>query len=294
MSDDLSQALSLETEPEPQPAPPAEPQVDDDDAEPEGVVQVGNQRVVDVSIVAAERKRVRAAAEKRVRDTELAPLQQKAQEVDTLRQAIAAMQPYVDLVKQNQSLIQQQPTNPEDSITDAEAEQEARELQLYGADSQLDLKTAKRVIAKRRQEAYQISQQAVAEAVGPMQQQSAQQASRNNFLAMAGQVDSVGQPLVDPKILAEEWVKIPAELTQNPEVAEVVLERAIGRTMRQGRGRQAQQAPRQPVYSEGPGGRPQQGATVLSALDRKLGISEKDLKDSAKSYVPGGISVIGD
>src|SRR3990167_9558145 len=165
MPEDLSNAMSLEAPyPEPAEQAPAEPEPVEtaDDAEPEGVIVQGNQRLVDVSVLVAERKRVREATKKRVRETELTPLQQRANQADQLREALNAAQPYVDLVRQNPHLLQQQrQPSAEEQVTDEEAQQESRDLQLYNSQSQLDVPTAKRIIAKRRTEAYQAAQYAV-------------------------------------------------------------------------------------------------------------------------------------
>ena len=295
MPEDLSNAMSLEAPyPEPAEQAPAEPEPVEtaDDAEPEGVIVQGNQRLVDVSVLVAERKRVRDATEKRVRDTELTPLQQRAQRADQLQEALNAAQPYVDLVKQNQHLLQQQrQPSAEEQVTDEEAQQEARDLQLYNSQSQLDIPTARKIIARRRVEAYQAAQYAAQQAVAPMQATSAKQASDMNFVRMVQQVDANNQPLVDPEILAQEWVALGPEMTQHPQVAEVVLERAMGRMMRAGK--RPQMLSRHPVYSEAPGG-PRQPVGQLTALDKKLGLTQADLKASAATFVPGGISPIGE
>ena len=292
MPEDLSHAVSLESAPEPE-TPTVDPAAPDDDAEPEGAVEVSpGRRMVDVSVVAAERKRAREAATRTVREQELAPLQERANRADALQEALNAARPYVDLVKQHPELLKPAAPLPmEQQISDDEAAQEARDLQLYNAQSQLDIPTAKKIIARRRTETQQAATQAAQQAMGPMQQSHAEQASRQNFAYMASLKDSNGQPLVDPKVLAEEWVQLPADLTQHSQVGEVVLERAIGKMHRQGK--RITPAHREPVFSESPGGRTA-GPVVLTDLDRKLGLTEKDLKGSAAKFVPGGISVIGD
>lgn len=276
-----------------EPFPGDEPVVEsEDEAEPEGAVEVApGRRMVDVSVVAAERRKARETTEKKIRDTELAPLKEKADRADALQQALDAARPYVELVQQNQHLLRQQPAQaPEDAISDAEAEQEARELQLYGADSKLDIKTAKRIIARRRTETVSAAQQAAQQAVAPIEAATAEERSRNNFVFMTQQVDASGQPLVDPQILAQEWVQLPHTLTQDPRVAEVVLERAIGKSVRGGR--RPQGPARGPVLSEAPGGQQRQPVT-LTENARKLGLSKGDLDASQKTFNPGGASEIG-
>jgi hypothetical protein len=289
---DDSQALSIE---EPFPADPAQtPQAPDDDAEPDGAVEVApGRRMVDVSIVAAERKRTRDATEKRVRDTEVEPLKQQAGRVAELEAALNAARPYVELIQQNQHLLNQQPRQtPEEQVSDQEAEQEARELQLYKGDSTLDIPTAKKIIARRRQEAYQAGQYAAQEAVAPMRQMTAKQASDMNFVRMVQMTDDAGHPLIDPQLLAQEWVALGPEMTQHAEVAEVVLERAIGKSLRTGK--RSMPNARGPVLSESAGGGSGAAATKLTDLARRVGLTETDLKTSQKTFNPGGVSAVGD
>lgn len=290
MPDDLRGALRLEDAPDPESV--ESPVIDaDDDGEPDGAVEVGGRRMVDVSVVAAERKRAREKGAKDVRDKELAPLQEKASRSDALQQALDAARPYVDIVKQHPHLLQpQKPTAEEDSITDDQAAVFARQYELYqAADGQPDVKRAKKIMADNRREIAQVAKQAVSDAVAPMQAATADDRSKQNFARMCALTDEAGQPLVDPEFLAKEWVQLDVSLTQDPAVAEVVLERALGKSMRsKSKGRVA--APvRSPVFSESPGGRPQ-ASVGLSGLDKKLGITEKDLKETQGKFVPGGVS----
>ena len=109
---------------------------------------------------------------------------------------------------------------------------------------------------------------------------------------MALNQDEDGRPLVDPKLLAEEWVKLDKELTQNPDIAEVVFDRAIGKAVRLGK-RVTSSA--RPTVSEAPGGRRQEAA-VLTESARKMGLNKTDLDSSNKTYATGraGESPIGE
>jgi hypothetical protein len=261
---------------------------EDDNAEPEGVIVAeGGKRLVDVSVLAAERRRVREATT-RQKDQELTTLREQH---DRVSQALNEARPYVDIVKQHPELLKPaQPTSLEQSITDDEASQEARDLQLYKADGTLDLSTSKKIIARRRNETQQAASAAAREAVAPLQAATAEDRSRQHFARMCQLRDADDKPLVDPKVLAAEWVKLPADLTQDPQVAETVLDAAIGRMIRSGK--RVSPSERQPVYSEAPGGRTTQTVQLTDSA-RKLGLTQEDMKTASKNFNPNGVSVIG-
>lgn len=282
-----------------QPDTPQEPQetpavaAADDDAEPEGVVEHQGKRLVDVSVLSAERKRTRAATERALREKEITPLQQQ---LDQLKGALSAVQPFVEQIRQHGMPQPPKPTKAEELVSDEEAAAEARDLELYDSKTgQPDIGRAKRIIARRRQDAQAAAQQAAQAAVGPITSQTAQSASKQNFAAYASQRDPAGQPLVDPKLLAEMWVQLPAELTQHPEVGQLILDAAIGKSVRT-TGR-VQRAERAPVLSEPAGGRtgPQwQMDRMAKSLAQAAGLTEKAFTEGAKGYQPGAVNVLGD
>lgn len=284
MPEDLSQAIAID-EPFPGEAPAAEAPPEDDEL-PEGVQVVNGQPVITPSILAAERKRAREKA-KEDAEREFAPLRQKAAEADALRQALEAARPFIEEAQRRV----QPPAPQEPTVSDEEAANYARRYELFEATSgQPDVKRAKVIIADNRREAAEIARRAAQEAVAPIQASSAEQASRQNFAYMCSLRDETGQPLIDPKVLAEEWVTMGADLTQHPQVAEVVLERALGKMVRQGkRGR----ASVPPQFSESVGGRPP-APIGLSDTGRKMGLTADDVKAAAKTFKPGDVSPIGD
>lgn len=306
MSDISPNALSLETEPtldSPpiQPDPDPEPQAAvADDAEPEGVVEVNGRRVVDVSVLAAERKRVREATERSIREKEIAPLKQIESERDQLRAALAEVRPIIDQVRQYGIPKPPAPSRAEDLISDEDAAQEARDLELYDAKTgQPDIVRAKRIIARRRQDSLSAAQQAAQAAVGPITSQNAQAVSRQNLTELAARRGTDNQPilgnLVDPKVLAELWASLPPELTQHREVGELVLDAAIGKTARtSGRVPRPERAP---VVSEPAGGQvgPRyQMDRMAKSLAHAAGLDEKSFTKAASGYTPGATNILGD
>jgi len=177
-------------------------------------------------------------------------------------------------------------------VSDEEAIAEARELELDDARTgQPDVERAKRIIARRRADVTSAAQQAAQAAVGPITSATAQDRSRQNFISMAQQ----NRETVDPRALAEMWAQLPHELTAHPEVAELIRDAAIGKTIRT-KGH-VPRAERAPVFTEPAGGRT--GPTyemdrMATSLAKNAGISQADFKKSASSYTPGASNVLGD
>lgn len=301
MSDIHPDALSLEDAPPTIESPPIqqthEPEAAAEDQEPEGVVEHQGRRMVDVSVLAAERRRVRDVTERAIREKELAPLQRKADEADQMRQALAEAQPYLNHLRQHPELLQPPKATPlEEQIGDDDAAAEARDLELYDARTgQPDLARAKRIIARRRQDAQSAAREAAQAAVGPITSATAQDRSKQNFVQLALERDADNQPVVDPKALAELWAQLPADLTQHPEVGQLVRDAALGKTVRTG-GRVARPS-REPLISEPAGGRVGQSYQMdhmAKQIAKHAGISDKQFADAAKGYQPGMANVLGD
>lgn len=291
-----SPPIQQDLEPEAQPVVEAEPEADPADVIEHNGVKYWKQGAA-ATIIAVERKRAREVTEKSLREKEIEPLMQKAAEADHLRQALAEAQPYVEHLRRHPELLQApKPTPLEEQISDEEAAAEARDLELYNQQTgQPDVARAKRIIARRRTETQAAAQQAAQAAIGPLTSQSAQQVSRQNFVSMATRRDAQNQPLVDAKVLAEFWAQLPPELTQHPEVGELILDAAIGKSYRT-KGR-VQAPERPPVVSEPAGGRSgprYEMDRMAKNLAQHAGMSDKAFTERAKTYVPGEVNILGD
>lgn len=274
-ADDLQIHNPLPDDPTPSDPPPVDPHAD---PEPEGVVDVAGQKMVPVGVLTAERRRLKEAHER-----ELAPVRERLTRAQEIEQRLDAWQQH----QQRQPAAPAAADDPVAKVSDEKAERFAKRYELF-TPTGLDLPRAKQIIAEQEQETRRIAEETAAQAMAPLLSQTAADASKSNFVAMATQKGADGQPLVDPRVLAELWAGFPAELTANAQVAHVILNAAIGEQVRT---RRPQPAPpgREPVYSEAPGGpRPAYTAShVEKKMAHAVGMSASDWEKTAKTYQPG-------
>ena len=275
---------------EPEVLPESTPQPE---PEPDGVIDVQGRKMVPVDALIAERERAAKKTEEKIR-AEYEPLKTKAAEADRLAADLNALRPHIDYLQKHPEVMQQ-PAKPDvPTVSDEEAEKYARRYELY-TPTGLDLTRAKQIIADNRAETRRIATEAAQQAVQPYAQTTATAQSRQNFVWAASQRGSDGGPLCDPQQLAQMWAEFPAELSANPEVARVILDAAVGASVRQGK--RPQRAEQEPLYSEAPGGRAP-GEYRASDMERKIarsvGLSDKQWSDSAKQYQPDAVNILGD
>ena len=88
---------------------------------------------------------------------------------------------------------------------------------------------------------------------------------------------------------------MPPELAANPEVAQVLLDRVIGRALRSGK--RVARPDSDPTFSEPAGGRGG-GEYKISPMEQRMartaGLSEKDWAKTAKEYQPDAVNILGD
>lgn len=268
------------------------------DPEPSGTIEVDvkpgtKEKVVPLAALTAERERIRKTEREKF-DKEMEPLKTKVAQADQLAADLQALQPQLEHLKKHPELLAREEPPAAQQIPDAEAETFARQFELYTAQG-LDIPRARRIMASQRAEIEKVAKAAAAEAIRPVAERTALDQSRANFLTAAQALDQSGRPLVDPQVLAQQWALVPAELSAQREVADMILDRAIGVMHRLGR--QAPAVPtREPVFSEPAGGR---GRTYeMSDLERRVansaGITPTEWTKTAKTFVPGAINVIGE
>lgn len=276
----------VEHTPEPeqvaQPAAPEQPAVVE--ASEDSYVVQAEGRPVDIGkIVAAERRRT-------------------AEKYEPFRQQAAQLAAEVQQLRQ-----QLQPPAPEPpkvpEVSDEEAAAEAKDLQLYTADSQPDIKTAKRIIIKRRQEALQVAEDVSRRTLAPLQKNQAQEAAAQNFIVAVTAKDAEGNPLfatrAEQEQFAQFWASQPHELTADRDAAETFLDAYWGRKARTTK----RTAPTPvaarpaPILTESPGGA-NAPAYQMSDMEKRAarasGISQKDFAERAKSFAPDRTIILGD
>ena len=122
-----------------------------------------------------------------------------------------------------------EPTTPK-PLSDAEAVEYAKDLDLYKPDGTPDVDRAQRLAGRQAALAAKSAEAAIA----PFQANDAQRASAVMKQQIAGYKDSNGYT-VDPGVLNEVWAGVPAELSQKPEVAGVFHQIALAPTMMPGK-----------------------------------------------------------
>ena len=193
------------------------------------------------------------------------------------------------------------PPKPEvPDVSDDEAERYARHYELYTPQG-LDISRAKRIIADQRAEMKRVAREAVQEydqtTVAEVRQTAAQRAAREQFVRVATAKDEGGQALFNEqtvKVLAEEFAKLPPELSSQPEVADHVMNAALGKIARSRKPAPAKPE-REPVFTESSSG-PRPNGYTISNLEKNVansrGISHSDWEKTAKQYVPGQPNVL--
>ena len=285
MSDDVAALTNVEEEapaaaPAADPAAPPAAPVEEPAAAEVDAVEVGGQKYVPLAAVLAERREKHA-------------LKDRAARADQLEAAVAEMRPYVEFLRQNPGLTQRQaptPSAPAAPEADPDVEQVARDFDLYTPDGKPDLPRAARIHARQQTAA----RQAAADAVRPVQQQSAQQQSAVNLrMAMSAQMPA-GVHL-DPAALQTFWQALPPDLTADPNVAALVTLLAAGAGALKGPVARVAPPAHPPLVTETPGG----GAPArqpLTGMSRKIaaarGIDEAKYQKLTEGFRPGRTNVL--
>lgn len=294
MSDVAPGTMSLEDdalapEPEPQAPPAPEPPAPEavapqnaDDAEPEGViVNPGGEKLVPLSALAAARQAAREAK------AEAAALKPKAERVDQIVAEWNAAQPLLQRAMQQQQAPPPPAPAPKGPLSDQDAIEYAKDLDLYKADGTPDTDRAQRLAARQQKIAESQAQQYVQ----PLMQHNAQQQSAFNFEKVAAFKDNSGI-VVDRGILQQFWSAVPPEMSAKPEIAAVLYRQALAEMVLQGKIKPGQTivAPPPPQITESIGG----GAPARrepDAIERGFmqaaGIKPKDYEAMSARFKPG-------
>lgn len=256
-------------------APPANPE----DVEPEGtIVNPGGEKLVPLSALVNQRREAAAAK------AELAALKPKAEKFDQVAQEWQAVQPLIQQVRNGTYQPPKPVETPAGPLTEQDAIEYAKDLDLYKADGTPDTARAQRLAARQEALADRKAQQYIA----PLQQQSAQQQSAAHFEHVASWKDTTGA-VVDRAILQDIWSKMPAELTAQPNVAAVMYRVALAETMLQGKHKAAPVPPPAPQHTESIGAAPTR--SEMSAFERNftqaVDMKPKEYEAISSRYKPG-------
>lgn len=277
--------------PAPEPQAPADP---DEDVSDVPQIDLREGKFVPVSAMAAERKKGKEAL--RAAKEEADSLRAKAKEADEMRASVQAARPWIEALKNRPDLIRQiqqapAPQPEEPTLSPEEAESLARTLELFTPQGEPDVKRAQ-ATAKLVDK---LAERKAAKAVAPMIQNDHQRASLTQFQRVLNIRDGFGEG-PDPEILKAQWLQMPPEMTANPEVAEVLWDRAMGITRRLGK--PAPKPPdKAPLVSEAPGGRttqPHNLSDLERAVARSRNMTQKQWAESQSGYKPGAFNVLED
>lgn len=273
-------------------AEPAAPAVEEE-AVPEGTIEgSGGVKFVPLSAVIAERtQRKEAAKALTAKDAEIAELKGKAEEWDKIRPAVQAAMPLIEKIKGRADIMAQldrPPAAPETpkALSDAEAIEYAKDMDLYKADGTPDVDRAQRLAARQEAIAARQAQRAIA----PYQATTVQQASDGLKAQLLSAKDAAGQT-VDREALEAMWTIVPPELSAKPEVAQVLYLAAKGMAAHSGKGAPKPSVPPLVTESLG-GGRPvaKELTDVESRFASAAGVSASEFKKTSASYKPGAVN----
>ena len=260
-----------------------------EDPEPEGTVEIPTGKVVPLGALQAERG-ARKEADRKAADLEqrLTLAEQKAQHLDRIKDEWDQVQPLIQRVRQ-QAAAPPPPQETPKALSDADAVEYAKDLDLYKTDGTPDVDRAQRLASRQERISAKYAQQAMA----PLQANEAQRNSSDMRQRVGQMKDPYGYQ-VDPAILDEVWRVVPAELSAQPNVAGVLHRVALAEAILKGKhpALKAGQAPSPVVATEGIGAPQRVESDTPSRFASAAGISQAEFKKTASGYKPGASNVL--
>lgn len=269
------------------------PAVVDEEPTPEGTIEgSGGVKFVPLQAVIAERtQRKEATGKLAAKDAEIAALKTKADRLDAIANEWQQLEPVLTKVRNGEFVPRAAAPPPEapKPLTDAEAVEYAKDLDLFKTDGTPDVDRAQRLAA--RQEA--LASRSAAAAVAPFQANDAKRTSDAMFNHIASFKDANGH-MVDKGELTKIWDVMPPEMSSKPEVAAIIYDLALAASIRAGKYKGTQAPGPAPVVtteSMGGGGRvrtelDQVGAKFARASD----IKTADFLKTSEKYKPGAVN----
>jgi hypothetical protein len=267
---------------QPPPQQTAQPPATTEDADPDGTIEgSGGVKFVPLSALAAARQQAREAK------AEAAAVKDKAARLDQIAGEWQAAQPILEKARQ---MVQAQPPPPKPAgpLSEEQAVEHAKLLDLYDDSGKPDTGRAQRIASVYAG----ISAQQAQSQVAPLMQHTAQGQSRANFEQAANFKGQQGLQ-VDRTILEQVWQSVPPEMSAQPNVASVLYRQAIAEMVLQGKLKPGQVAPPPPVETASLGGGNHAGSP-LSSIDHQFrtaaDMSEKDFTATREKYQAGRVN----
>jgi hypothetical protein len=271
-----------------------QPIVKDEEDTIVSTVKVGEQEMVPLATLIAERKAGKAARK------EIATLKTQVAAFEPVRQSLEAAAPVLTRLQglseqQVSSLVESvksgtAPSRAQDqAVEDTEARELAEDLGLVDAGGSLDVARGRRMLDMIDARATRLAQKIVA----PYAQTTAQQTAYGLRERMKQQADpNTGVPFATAESIDEAYAMLPAELAANGQTAAVILGTAMVIDRSKGR---VPKAPErfeynEPLLTEAAGGRrgPAPISAELQATLAKVGLTEKEF-NAAQVPTRGGI-----
>jgi hypothetical protein len=267
-----------------------------DDDKVEGAVEFKpGEKYVPLSAVIEARKTAKEAKER------LKELEPASQEAAQLRQWINENKAYIDFIRTNPDFMRQpaapQKTEPQH---DAEAEEVARDLELYTKDGTLDIAKGRRIIDRNVKTAREAAEHAAQSVTAPINRQVESHAVMGVLQRLQMEKDGDGQPIDVRAVnaLAEDLVKSLGQDGARRFIAQdgsydILTNMAWGKHAKlPKKGRVAPPA-HDPLPTERAGGRTEDVVVSTQHLG-KLGMKEESYKASAKKFRPGQFNSLED
>lgn len=246
--------------------------------EPEGTVEIPTGKVVPLQALHAERGRVKEVrGELEAAKQEIERMRRDVDEYAALKPKLQEAMPIIEAVRRRPDLVKMayepapEPAKPAGPLSDSEAEDFAKDLDLYTPEGKPDLARAQRLATRQQALADRAAQTRMA----PYEQQTAARQSQDMRQQIVSMKDAQGRT-VDQRALDEIWNAVPPELAARPEVASVLYYAAKGYAEHHAKGR-AEPAPA-PVVSESLGSARGDGPS-LTAIDERF-MKAADIKAS--------------
>lgn len=270
------------------------PADDPDDAEPEGTVAgEGGTKLVPLAAVREARRIAKESkASLATLQAELEAARQKAAKFDELHTYVDQARPIIEAVRSRPDLVkaakEPPPAAKAGPLSEADAVEFAKDLDLYKSDGTPDVDRAQRLAARQAA----LSEQSARTLMQPLHEREMAHASQQMKARVAAFKDKNGQS-VDPKVLEEIWSIVPPELSSKQEVAAILHRVAVAEMVM--RGQYQGGGPPPPVMTEGLGASAPAGRT-LTDIDEKFrraaDIDRNSFAATAGKYRPGAVNAL--